>query len=55
MLQGPHFEDHWSRVLSLKQICSIGQILIFDVLKYIYPHFKDERPGVQGGEVNIPR
>lgn len=55
MVQGSHFENHWSRVLSLEQLYSIEQILNFDLFKSIYPHFMAEGTGAQGGKVNDPR
>lgn len=42
-------------VSSFEQICSIEQILNFDVFKFVYPHFMGERTRAQGGEVNDPR
>lgn len=55
MVQESHFENHWSRVLCLRQICSIEQIRNFDLFKSIYPRFMDEETGAQGIEVNDPK
>lgn len=49
MVQASHSETHWSRVLSLDHICSIEQILHFDVSKSIYPYVVLEGTGAQGG------
>lgn len=45
MVQGPHFENHWSWVLSLEQTFSFEQILNFGVFRSIYSHFMDEGTG----------
>lgn len=42
MAQASHLETHWFGVLSLDHICSIAQILHFDVSKSAYSYFMFE-------------